>query len=560
LKEASEEFGGHALALTLLGNYLSFVHEGEIRKRDLMPALTVDEKRGGHTRRVMGSYEKWLKGTAELDILYLMGLFDRPAEMGAIEVLRAEPAIKGLTENLADLSETKWKYAIKRLRGLGMLAKADEEVTLDCHPLVREHFGEKLEKEKAEAWREAHGRLYEYYKVQPEKLYNKHLPDTLEEMEPLFQAIYHGCAASKYQETFDEVYWERINRGDAFYSTDKLGAFGSDLGAVSCFFEELWSRPAEGLKDSDKALVLNQAGFALRAVGRLREAAEPIRAGMELSVKQKDWKGVAPNAGNLSELYLTVGEVVKAVEFADRSVEYADRSGDAFQKMSKRTTLGDALHQAGQVERAKELFEEAEQMQKEEQAGYPFLYSLQGYQYCDLLLSLGRVDEVKERASQTLEWAKQRRLSLLDIVLDQLSLGRAQLLEYQKLKIKNKKDNEKNKKALAEAKKWLEGAVAGLREAAQQYFIPPGLFARAKLYREMGDMAKARGDAAEAREIAERGGMGLWMVDVLLEEGRIYLAMGDKVKARECGEKCKGLIEETGYHRRDSEAEELIRC
>ena len=33
----------------------------------------------------------------------------------------------------------------------------------------------------------------------------------------------------------------------------------------------------------------------------------------------------------------------------------------------------------------------------------------------------------------------------------------------------------------------------------------------------------------------------------------------DKVKARECGEKCKGLIEETGYHRRDSEAEELSR-
>ncbi|MHC4395864.1 MAG: hypothetical protein ACYS1A_09435 [Planctomycetota bacterium] len=40
---------------------------------------------------------------------------------------------------------------------------------------------------------------------------------------------------------------------------------------------------------------------------------------------------------------------------------------------------------------------------------------------------------------------------------------------------------------------------------------------------------------------------------------RIYLARGEKVKARECGEKCKALIEETGYHRRDSEAEELNR-
>jgi len=81
LKDVSEEFGGHALALTLLGNYLSVVHDGEIRKRDLMPVLTEDEEKGGHARRVMQFYEDWLKETAELDILYLMGLFDRPAEL-----------------------------------------------------------------------------------------------------------------------------------------------------------------------------------------------------------------------------------------------------------------------------------------------------------------------------------------------------------------------------------------------------------------------------------------------------------------------------------------------
>ncbi len=187
------------------------------------------------------------------------------------------------------------------------------------------------------------------------------------------------------------------------------------------------------------------------------------------------------------------------------------------------------------------------------------MYSLRGYQYCDILLSLGRIDEVKERARETIEIAK-RNNWLLDIALDKLSLGRACLFEYQELKTKNKKDNEKNKKALAEAKKWLEGAVAGLREAGTQDYLPRGLFARAEFYRVMGDYQKARVDAAEALEIAERGGMGLWMVDVLLEEGRIYWAMGDNVKARECGEKCKGLIEETGYHRRDSEAEELSRC
>ena len=101
LKEASEELGGHALALTLLGKYLAVVHNGEIRKRDLIPALMDEEDQGGHAKRVMKSYEIWLKDNnrAELDILYMMGLFDRPAEKGAIDALRAKPAIRGLTKN-----------------------------------------------------------------------------------------------------------------------------------------------------------------------------------------------------------------------------------------------------------------------------------------------------------------------------------------------------------------------------------------------------------------------------------------------------------------------------
>jgi len=51
--------------------------------------------------------------------------------------------------------------------------------------------------------------------------------------------------------------------------------------------------------------------------------------------------------------------------------------------------------------------------------------------------------------------------------------------------------------------------------------------------------------------------MGLFMVDVLLEEVRIYSAMGEKEKVRECREKAKGLIKKVGYYRRTSEAEEL---
>ena len=152
LRKAVEDFGGHALALNLLGTYLTTVHEGEIRKRDLVPRLTDEQEQGGHAKRVMESYEIWLKGTPELDILYLMGLFDRPAPGGAIDELRKEPAIKELTDKLQGLSDANWQYAVKHLRDLRLLGQRDDldPDKLDCHPLVREHFGQKLKENNPE--------------------------------------------------------------------------------------------------------------------------------------------------------------------------------------------------------------------------------------------------------------------------------------------------------------------------------------------------------------------------------------------------------------------------
>jgi hypothetical protein len=114
LIEAARDFRSHALALTLLGKYLAVVHDGDIRQRDEIPALTEEEEKGGHARRVMKAYEIWLKDRPELlEILRIMGLFDRPADAGDMKAIRKNPAIEGLTSHLEKLPRDKWKYAIK---------------------------------------------------------------------------------------------------------------------------------------------------------------------------------------------------------------------------------------------------------------------------------------------------------------------------------------------------------------------------------------------------------------------------------------------------------------
>jgi len=214
-----------------------------------------------------------------------------------------------------------------------------------------------------------------------------------------------------------------------------------------------------------------------------------------------------------------------------------------------RTTQADTLHQPGRVSEAQTLFQEAERIQKDWQPMYSLLYSLQGYQYCDLLLAQGDHQGVINRATQTLAWVTTQKW-LLDIALDRLSLGRAHLLAAQT------GGTDAYKKAWAH----IDLAVDGLREAGHQEFVPRGLLARAELYLFTVDHAEARAALNEAMDIATRdpqGHMKLHVTDCHLGYARLALAEKTPDVARRELAKARALIEETGYHRRDEQLKEL---
>ena len=545
---ASGEFGGHALALTLLGTFLRDAHGGDIRRRGEVGPLVYEMENGGHARRVMDSYETWLGPGPETQILRMLGLFDRPAESGAVNALRSEPPVKGLSDQIVGLDEREWKEHLTRLRHAGLLGKEDpaEPGTIDAHPLVRQHFGEKLRREDEAAWRAGHGRLFEYCRGDG---CPKEFPDTAPEMAPLFAAVGHGCNAGRYQETFDDVYRSRIQRQDEAYSTKKLGAFGSDLAALSGFFDPPWSTPVAALSAADKGFLLNEVGFHLRALGRLAEAVEPMRAALDADIAGEDWKNAARSAGNLSELHLTLGRIGEAIAFAERSVEYADQSREASMRMMMRTALADALCQVGRLNESEKRFQEAEAMQKDFQPQYPLLYSLQGYRYCDLLLERGRHEEVLDRAAQTLKWGMQHG-GLLTNGLDHLSLARAAILA----------DESGRGEALDQARSHAQVALDTLRQAGQLDHLPRGLLARAEVHRLTGDLNAARADLTEAMAVALRdpaGHMKLHETDCHLAQARLNFTAAEPDQARRHLQAAEDLIQATAYHRRDAELQRL---
>jgi hypothetical protein len=195
------------------------------------------------------------------------------------------------------LTHGAWNEAVTALRDVGLLAESDMKGAerLDAHPLVREHFGEQLKREQPDAWREGHRRLYEHLTTKA-----KELPETVEEMAPLYAAVVHGCQAGKNEEALDEVYWKRIRRKADAFSIKKLVAFGSEVAVLSAFFDPPWERLAPGLREPDQAFVLNEAGFALQALGRLPEAAGLMRLGLKQAIAGEDWKNAAAAASNLT--------------------------------------------------------------------------------------------------------------------------------------------------------------------------------------------------------------------------------------------------------------------
>jgi len=226
----------------------------------------------------MESYQTWFGEGPELSVLRILGLFDRPADEKVLDALLTPPAIRDLTESLIELRPTERRAILARLRRARLLAGEDPRNPgqLDTHPLVREYFGEQLRSQRPDVWKECNRRLFHYYRANAPQL-----PDTSRDMEPLFLAVISGCNAGLFREALHEVYILRIQRGDASFAANVLGARGALASVLVYFFKNLrWDSPLETGQDEqtltadDHVFILAQAAINL-TVTRGMGAPEP---------------------------------------------------------------------------------------------------------------------------------------------------------------------------------------------------------------------------------------------------------------------------------------------
>ncbi len=599
LEEAVRSVAGHALSVTLLGTYLSEVCGGDVRHRDQFnfadivltqaeqEELATDKtiipaKRAAKVMRgYLEQFDRLAKdgaatglGGPERCILNLLGLFDRPADgkafaallekriPGLTDELFVEPAEKkflgvfkyaGVREMSAQEREQRLRRAKERLRKLRLLSKANphDPMELDAHPIVRAFFSGRLAETAPESAKTAHDLLYRHYSsAAPD------LPDTLEEMQPLFHAVQHGVKAGRAQEAFF-VYQRRIDMLRGGFIVRNLGAFGPMLAVLANFFDSSWRAPCRDLRAADQAWLLGSAAFALTALGRLVDSVEPRRAGLDMAIEQNAWAEAARNGGELTTTLLTLGRVREAVPIAEAALTHAEHSGDEELREFRRATLAVTLTGVGDLDRAAALFADAEEMRHRRRGeGYEWLPSLQGYLYGDLNLTRGDAKRALQRGRYQLDIAERylgRGLGLHDIGFGHLLIGRAE-----------------DALGLPQAAASLDAAVAGLRKAGTIHFLPLALLARAAHRRrraaagETGLIEGIRADLSEVEDIAGEE-MRLYLTDLALERARLALDVSAAfaspadafAEAKAQTATAAQLIAETGYHRRDGELKDL---
>jgi tetratricopeptide (TPR) repeat protein len=537
LRRAATEFGSHALGVKLLSAYVSHTGKG-IEDALAIPDIDVTGNEGRHARRVMSALATLLGSGPEMDLLHVVSLFDRPADAGALRALRTAPAIPGLTAHLVSVSDDQWPHLLQRLRALSLLAPENphDPAAVDTHPLIREHFGRALRRGSRSAWESGHDRLYQYLiRLAPD------LPETIEEMAPLFQGIGHGCAAGNFVDAWRDVFRRRIQRGWDFYGTRRLRAWGEHLSVLVNFVERLWDKPAAALAVDDQAFVLYQAGVCLRALGDFASATDAFRTSLDLALSNANWAGAAAAASNLSETELLSGDLERSLVRARQGVVFADQCGEPYQQSGKRTTLADALHQLGRLTEAQQAFEDASAVTRPD--GTPEPMSQFGlYRWCELRLTRRQYADAAEMARRCLATPDSNPLY---VALHELMLGLALLRGSAPMALPS------------EAAVLIDGALNGLRQAGNADMTPKGLLARAELRARQGKLDQANGDVEEAAVLAERARMPLLVVDAQLARASIFASTGRRAEAHALVAKIQQEMTRRGYARPHHDLSEL---
>jgi hypothetical protein len=206
-----------------------------------------------------------------------------------------------------------------------------------------------------------------------------------------------------------------------------------------------------------------------------------------------------------------------------------------------------------------EAFREAVQIQGD----FRPLKSLEGFRYCDLLLSISDEAEAESVARGMIALADRPiKSDAKNRPLDQATLGRllyegalGRLCLARVILAVPPHDSD----SLDQAAKAIEDGIEALHRSGMQLLLPKFFLTRAYWCRLKGEYRRCHVDLGRVLLFSSLHGMRLNEADCHLGFAHLHLCEGYLDRARESLDRARVLITDMGYHRQDREVAELER-
>jgi hypothetical protein len=221
LTKVIHRYKGHALSLTSVAGYLNRYYDGDIKQAPEIEFILGDRERFKDVNKLLRKYAEKMSNSERI-FLYIFSLFrTEVTEKDFAGVFRHEIGDTKFNDVLVKMSKLDFKDLITGLVDWRLISYDKTKKTYATHPLIKGYFESDFDEMDKKP---CHKRIYQYFgEYAPEQ------PETLEEMQPLFEQVYHGCAAGLYDEVYYDVYWEKIQRRGEAFIIHKLGVWETDL-------------------------------------------------------------------------------------------------------------------------------------------------------------------------------------------------------------------------------------------------------------------------------------------------------------------------------------------
>ena len=388
-----QEYGGHALSLTLLGKYLVEDFNGDITKAKAIPPFPSDTEAGGKAHRILVWYDRGLED-AQRAFMKVFSLFRRSVDQADFEQVFCSKMETAINEPMTKLKTFSFMRMVENLCERRLIARGQNN-TYTTHPLIRNYFDSTIESHDKSV---CHKKIYD--STRPQDISSM---DTAEKMHGLLDRVYHGCAAGLHDEVFKSTYTAKIDGVQiGHWITHILGAWQTDLTLLQNFFEDGNFSQLPLLNDEkDQGTLLTKAALDLLNIGRLDEAERLLLTAMKVT---RDAADRFTASLTLADLLLRKGEIRQAREVA-KNASKLEGQGERLnaQLIMARSHVAWMSHLLGEEESAKYWFERVDQLEQDQYHRPP--QGLRGIFYADYLVDIGEISKAHTITEKNLEFS-----------------------------------------------------------------------------------------------------------------------------------------------------------